>query len=264
MHPYLLIFGKTIPTYGLMAALGFGLSISYVLLMAPKRDLDRENAGYIFCMGGIGALIGAKLLYLVISLPKLVGDLHLLTSDTRLFAARYLLGGMVFYGGLMGALIGAYMTAGSYRVSFTDYCRVLVPAEAVMAGIGRIGCFMAGCCYGVETDLPIGVEFHLSEIAPHGVSLMPVQLMEAAFDLGLAAALTVMARDPGRSKKLLPVFILSYGTMRFFLEFLRGDAARGSIGPLSTSQIISLAAIAGTIIIAGRAGQRRKIDEEKR
>ena len=257
MHPYLLIFGKTIPAYGLMAALGFGLSIVYVLLMAPKRDLDRENAGYIFCMGGIGALIGAKLLYLVISLPHLVGDLHLLASDPRLFAARYLLGGMVFYGGLAGALIGAYSTAKSYRVDFWAYCRVLVPAAAVMAGVGRIGCFMAGCCYGVETGLPIGVEFPLSEIAPHGVSLMPVQLMEAAFDFGLAAALTVMAGRPGRSKHLLPAFVLSYGTMRFFLEYLRGDAARGSLGPFSTSQIISLAAIAATVILLLRAGKRR-------
>jgi phosphatidylglycerol:prolipoprotein diacylglycerol transferase len=114
--------------------------------------------------------------------------------------------------------------------------------------MGRIGCFLTGCCYGKETHLPIGILFHHSSVAPNGVALFPTQLLEAGFE-GVMACFLVYAfyRKKALSKGLLRnplyVYLISYAVFRFFLEFFRGDAVRGMLFGLSTSQWISLIVI---------------------
>ena len=260
MHPLIHLFGKEIPSYGVCAVLGVCAALLFTALFARRRGLDTENAVYILAMGGVGALLGAKLLYLLTVLPQFLGDLPLLLRDPNLFVSRYLAGGFVFYGGLLGGIGTAWHTAKGYHGDLRDYARVLAPAAALFAGIGRIGCLMTGCCYGRETDLPIGMRFDASPVAPHGVALIPTQLIEALFDFALAAVLWRLGREGSRaSRNLIGIYLGTYAAFRFLLEFLRADEARGSLGWFSTSQWISIAAL---IILTIIFLSERKRDHE--
>ena len=148
----------------------------------------------------------------------------------------------MFYGGLAGAFLGAYWSARSYGVRLRDYYPVLLPALAITAGFGRIGCFCAGCCYGVGWKHGIVLRAYTPNV-PGDMPRVPVQLLEAGYDFLLAAALYVLARRTVRRERLLETYLLAYCPMRFVLEFLRDDSIRGILFGLSVSQWLSLLAL---------------------
>ena len=121
---------------------------------------------------------------------------------------------------------------------------VLVPAIPLFHAFGRVGCFCAGCCYGVEAPEPWGIAFTHAVAGPNGVPLLPVQLWESGAELVIFVILLWYAARTRARERLLPAYVLLYAPTRFVLEFFRGDSARRLYGPLSTSQWLSLAAIA--------------------
>ena len=120
----------------------------------------------------------------------------------------------------------------------------IAPACITIAhGFGRVGCFMAGCCYGIETDSWLGVQFpHLAH------AVYPTQLFEALFLFALSAILFYIAIKK-RSAYTLPLYLLSYGIFRFCLEFLRGDNRGELLSSLSPSQWFSIIAIISAILV---------------
>ena len=251
MHPLFVFFGREIPAYGVMAVLGFLAGLALTAILARRYGFRVEDGVYLFTMGALGAVIGAKLLYFLTVLPALVTDLPLLFSAPETFGARYLAGGMVFYGGLLGFLLVVYRTAKSYKDDSGEAALVLLPGAALLAACGRVGCFLVGCCYGRPTGLPIGVVFSVSPFAPAGVPLFPTQLAEAGCELLLGGIILVLglrtapAKRAQTGRQALSVYLAVYALLRFILEFFRGDAARGLLAGLSTSQWISLLLLAG-------------------
>lgn len=243
MHPFFNILGRTIPAYGLMGLCGFLLSIIFIACRCKKLSLVTDTSIYIFVLSFVGALIGAKLLYLLTVLPQFIEDLPLFIKSPSAFISKYISGGMVFYGGLIGGILSAVYWAKSFKVSLSDFIPVLLPALAIISGFGRLGCFMAGCCYGIESSLPIAVVFPVGSIAPSGIPLLPVQLFEAAFDLLLFIVMLFATINPKWKDKSLGLYIILYAVMRFCLEFMRGDSIRGIFLGLSTSQWISITAV---------------------
>lgn len=150
-------------------------------------------------------------------------------ESIELNANFWLGGGFVFYGGLIGAVIWTIIYKYAFRVSWDDFS-IFVPTLAIGHGFGRIGCLLAGCCFGSETSSVLSV--HL-----HGASRHPVQLYEALMLLALGY---VFRKRVTRSKFIVVEYLMSYSLMRFVLEFLRGDTIRGQLGFLSTSQWVSL------------------------
>lgn len=138
------------------------------------------------------ALVGAKLLYLATVLPNFLHDLPLLRQAPRDFLAHYLLGGFVFYGGLFGALLAAFLYCRTSRISFSAVLTQLLPVIPLIHAFGRIGCFCSGCCYGRPSQR-FGIAFSHALAAPNGVKLLPVQLYEAATTLGLLFCLPCCA-----------------------------------------------------------------------
>ena len=115
---------------------------------------------------------------------------------------------------------------------------------ALAQGFGRIGCFLAGCCYGAPTDSFLGVVFPpYCEFAPAGVRLWPTQLFSAAGDLLLCLFLLWLDRKEHYEGKLTAWYLIGYSVGRFLIEFLRDDN-RGSVGALSSSQFIGLFIVA--------------------
>lgn len=256
MHPIFEIFGREIPAYSLMAIIGFLLALALFGLCAPSLGLDRENAIYIFTLGVVGAIIGAKVFYLIQVSPELIRDLHLIAEDFTAFRLKYINGGMVFYGGLIGGILMAYYWAKAFRVRLQDYLPLLLPGLALFAGFGRLGCFFAGCCYGKETDGPIAVVFSNAPFAPNGVPLVPTQLIEAGGQFVFAIALLAAGKRERLRPHLLAVYLLAYSLLRFVLEFWRGDVARGIWLGLSTSQWISLLIL--SVLAAGACRKWKK------
>lgn len=231
MYPFIHIFDKTIPTYGLLGTLGVLLGWLYVWIRCKRKNKELETDCVILYMYGfIGALIGAKFFSLLQNLPVVLRSFTLGWDGFVEFWTVNFRGGMVFYGGLIGALILILLYARHYKVSLTPHLNILVPALPLAHGFGRIGCYLAGCCYG-------------------NIGVFPVQLVEAVFNFLLCIVLSTISVKIKNGRYILAAYLISYGIGRFILEFFREDTIRGFLGPLSTSQIISVFAVGIGIVL---------------
>ncbi len=246
MLPYIEVFGLSIPTYGLVSVLGVFAAGLVSLHIAKKRNVD------IYCLlstaiaAAVGLFIGAHLLY---SLTRIEDIIYVLTHyeyyDGFWDFARNLvrpMSGMVFYGGLYGGLLAGliFAKAKKYPVGeMGDVFSVFIP---LFHAFGRVGCFFAGCCYGVESEFGFAGRVYALGMR-ESVRRFPVQLLEVFCLLVLfAMMLTLYKREKARGK-LIFIYLLIYGVLRFILEFFRGDEIRGRFLMFSTSQWISILTI---------------------
>ena len=254
----LTFLGREIPVYGLIGVSGMCLAMAYALFSCRKFGLERDDTAYIFVLGALGAAAGAKVLYLIVSADEIAADIMSDEMSMLMIVNRHISGGMVFYGGLLGALAAAWYIARRYGKDAADFFPVLIPGFALAHGIARIGCLLTGCCYGIEADLPISITYHSSYAAPNGVPLFPVQATEAAAEILIFIVLIIVSnhmRNPAENCgtasdriTVLWIYIFMYAPLRFCLEFLRGDEARGSFLMFSTSQWLSIALAAAAAV----------------
>ena len=232
MLPFVTIMGRSLPMYAVMGISGFLLGLLFALLRAQRFGLSRDDAAYIYVFAVLGALVGAKLVYIITVLPEI-------SSVSEL--AAHLRGGFVFFGGVLGAVPAAYLSARAYRVRLRDLMPVLVSCIAIIGCLGRVGCLCAGCCWGVESCSPLAVVFPEGSLgAPAGVRLLPVQLFEAAVQLALFFLLLWFTSERRRAQYAAELYLLCYCPARFVLEFFRGDTERGFLLGLSTSQWLAI------------------------
>lgn len=228
-----------------MAVIGFFAMWGVALLATRKRDgIDRTQIAHIAVCSMAGLFIGAHLLYGVVNSYRWVeaardGFSRLHGVSGFLMQAWLICGGMVFYGGLFGAIIGAAIYMKVLRLPLAPYMDIMAFCVPLFHGFARIGCFLAGCCYGVEWKYGL-VTHNGLEAAANGVPRFPVQLLESGLEFALFAVILVLYLRRRLSGKLIYVYLLSYAVIRFFDEFLRGDRTRGTVGILSTSQFISV------------------------
>lgn len=246
-----------IPWYGLFIVLGIaaGALLGYFLIRANRMDYD--DFIQTACFVGLGAMAGAKLLYLIVSWRSI--DFSRITDPEYLNALMG--GGFVFYGGLIGGLTGLYLCGKILHIPVTDYARTAIPVIPLVHAFGRIGCAFAGCCYGVPYDGPGAVVYTESIAAPTGVPLFPVQAVEAAGNLVIAAILCMYGENclrNGKKSKSVQLYLVLYAILRFALEFVRyDDSERGILMGLSTSQWISIGICA--VVTAMEILSRRRV-----
>lgn len=249
MLPYIHIIRRDVPVYGLLMMIGAALG--WLLCMHRARRvasfIPRKTVTRIYLLFGAGALIGAKIYSLALVWPYLAADLPYFWRDPQLFLEQYVYGGLVFYGGLIGGFLCVAYLLIARKATFSFLESVFLPAVPLVHGIGRVGCFCAGCCYGAPTDSWFGVCYPAGGLAPSGVPLVPVQLFEAAGDLVICGVLCLPLYR--RAGQRLSAYLLLYGFLRFVTECFRGDAVRGIAGPLSGAQWISLVCIAVGLLI---------------
>jgi phosphatidylglycerol:prolipoprotein diacylglycerol transferase len=172
-----------------------------------------------------GAMIGAKL-------PFVLADWDGLVSGWAWFS-----NGKTILCGLVGGYFGVELAKWLLGVHVKTGDSFAVPV-AIAVGIGRLGCFHAGCCYGTPTDVPWGVVFHnVDELPRH-----PTQLYESAFHLSMAAVLFILQRRGLFRGQLIKLYILSYLVYRFFTEMIRPEARLA--GGLTGYQWASLVLVA--------------------
>ena len=238
MYPLINIFGFEIQTYSVMAVIGFVLTAVLALNLGKRRNIPTETSLMVTFISAFGIFLGGHLLFALTNLQNIV---KLISSGNFSFSALMpYISGMVFYGGLFGAVVAVFLyTANNKDVKRSDVFDVFAVSVPFFHIFGRIGCFLAGCCYGVESDF--GIATYLNTSATHyGVSRFPVALVEAFINLLIFILIVSFFKRNKLKGKLVFIYLIIYAPARFALEFLRGDIIRGFIFGLSTSQFISL------------------------
>lgn len=263
MLPSFSVFGFSLPTYTIIFSAAFVVCVLIAKSYGHKYGVKKDDAVYASIYGAIGLFLFAKLFYMFTKLPMVISHFSQFWNDMKInptWAFNYLFGGLVFYGGLIGFVFGVFIYSKQFKVSFIKYFDAFTPLVPFVHGFGRIGCFMAGCCYGIEYHGILAVQFPYNENAPElcDVTRFPVQLLEALCNFIFAAVLVVLQKKVKfKEGQLLGVYLVYYTIARACLELLRGDAVRGAVGGISTSQIISFILIPiAIVLISGKLSKR--------
>ena len=221
----------TVYGYGLMIAIGVIVAYVVAEYRAKKKNLNNEQIFPLIIWCLIGGMLGAKFLYYITQIKEIVADPKILLKVSD---------GFVVYGGIIGGILAGFVFCKKEKLNFLKYFDLVMPSIALAQGFGRIGCFLAGCCYGKETTSRFGIVFNESTQAPNGVQLIPTQLISCGLDFINFLVLIVLAKRVKVDGQVAGFYLIFYSVGRFILEFFRGDLARGSVGSLSTSQFISI------------------------
>lgn len=233
MLPNLWIFD----TYNLLIILGVISALFVFSYYAERIKMDKPLKYTIGMIATITVVAGIFFAVLFQSLFDFFEG-----NTSRPFA-------MTFYGGLVGGaltFIALYFFYVKKKYPYANIMDLLIisPAAITLAhGFGRIGCFAAGCCYGIETDSWLGVQF-----PHHDHAVYPTQLFEAIFLFILAGVLFYFAVKKN-NPYTMPIYLISYGIWRFLIEFIRGDDRGAFFLLLSPSQWFSILAILGAIVL---------------
>lgn len=243
MKIYINILGKEIPSYGFMIVLGVIFANIIAYFRCKKEGLDIDKVMLFEAYGLTGAFIGAKLLYIIVSF-KLIN-----WSEIKSFSDMNTLmnSGFVFYGGLIGGIIAIALASFFEKTDIREYLKKLIFLIPFAHAFGRIGCFMAGCCYGRPYDGRFAVVFPETSVAPSGVMLFPVQIVESICLFVISAVLALISRK--HSKYIIELYFIMYAILRFIMEFFRYDSYRGAFLNISTSQWISIFVMLISIVI---------------
>ncbi len=248
MFPKLFDLGPlTVYSYGVLLAAAYLGGLQFALVRARRRGIDPVRVMDLGIYIIVSALVGAKLLLVVVDADHFLREPADLLSLAR--------SGGVFYGGLILAVLVGLWYVRKHKLPTWRVADITAPGIAFGHVVGRLGCFMAGCCYGHETTVPWAVTF-TNPLAqenvgtPLGVPLHPTQLYEAgaeAMILGLMLAVEHRGRPfPGRT---FWGYLLVYGLSRFVIEFFRGDPRGMVVGGISTSQFISLLIVPLSVVM---------------
>lgn len=244
MFPYLHTpFGFSIPLYGVMTALAYGTGFYYLYKNREKVNLTKDQLTDLVFYLIVGALLGGKLFYIWFNFTSFI-------ASTFVEKLRF---GFVFLGGLIGGLGFLVFWLKKNKKDFFEISDFIAPALALGQSIGRIGCFLAGCCYGKESHNLLAVKYTSAEsLVPnhlHNTPLYPVQLMESLLVFCLFLVLRNYYKKSHNKGFILASYLLGYGVIRFCLEFFRFDDRGTYFLGMSPSQNISILLVISAIII---------------
>ncbi len=236
MHPILFEIGGTVVyTYGFMIALGAIAGVWYMSVQGRKElGLTFDQANTLFLYIFLAALIGGKF-FLFFEDPS-----YYLENPKRFFTGR----GFVFYGSFLFAVPVMLWYFKKEKLHTFAMLDIMAVTTCLVHIFGRLGCFFAGCCYGVPTASVLGVTFtdEACYANPLHTPLHPTQLYEASFILLVLGLLLYLRRRRKFYGQLFYTYLLAYATGRFVIEYFRGDVGRGYVieNYLSNSQFIAL------------------------
>ena len=243
----------TVYGYGTMIALGVIVAWIVTDYRAKRQKLDREHVFSLVIWCLLGGMLCAKFLFWITEWHEIVKSPQYIL-DT-------LSDGFVVYGGIIGGILSGWLYCRSKKINFWKYFDLVMPSVALAQGFGRIGCLLAGCCYGRETNSIFSITFQNSDFAPNHVALIPTQIYSSVLDFLHFGILLYIARHKKKDGQVAACYLIFYSIGRFVLEFFRGDLIRGSVGILSTSQFISLfILVAGILILVIRSKKKTATD----
>jgi phosphatidylglycerol:prolipoprotein diacylglycerol transferase len=256
MSPFLDIFGFTIPGYGAFAGLAVLSSYGLAWFLGGKTRLGSDHATTIYLLAACGALIGSRVLQVIVERDRFAGNLvaGLLRPE-----------GGIWYGALIGSIVMTIIFARAKKLSPLLALDVMAPAWAIAHSVGRVGCYLGGCCFGTPHEGSLAVVFPKNsaayqELANHNggvyvnevgtTPLFPVQLFEAAGEAVLVVVLIALLLRGLKDGAVIFTYLGAYAVLRFVLEWWRFDPVRGWVieDLLSTSQLIAVLMATGALV----------------
>ncbi len=249
---------KPVPifSYGVMLGTSMVLGWFLALRLAKQDGIPSEQAGAIYMWTAVWAIIGARLLYVITEWREFESPLEVVMLNK---------GGLVAYGGMLGGFFASWYGCRKRKIELLRWADVSAPAVVLGTAITRIGCLLYGCDYGRRADdlpwairFPQGAPAFTDHTQNHGLDpsalasfpVHPTQIYESLAAFGLFALVMLLRRVRTFSGQVFLGWVLGYGVLRSIIEIYRGDADRGSVGPLSTSQLIGIvSAVAGAVLL---------------
>ena len=247
MRPILfhLPFGLTIYGYGAMLCLSVIVGRLLAVRLAERDGMDGGLMSRCCVCILASAFVGARLLWIVTEPDQF---------DRVIDVFKWWKGGVVAYGGFLGGLLGAIVFCRIHGVRLLVWADCTVPSLCLGLVFTRVGCLLAGCCFGQPWDGPWAVRFPagspafeqqaLQGLLPAGATeslpVHPTQVYESLVGLALLSVVMAVRQRQNFPGQALVAFFLGYAVLRYAIEVVRADTGRGTIGPLSTSQLIAL------------------------
>ena len=246
----------TVHGYGLMIAIGVLAAYLMAEYRAKRKGLDPDKIFdlTIWCL--VGGVLGAKLLYIIVEIRSI------LANPKELL---HIMDGFVVYGGIIGGIFSGYLFCRRKKISFLEHFDLVMPSIALAQGFGRIGCLLAGCCYGRQTDSAFHIVFRNSAYAPNNVQLIPTQIIMSLLNFAHFFLLIFLAKHVKARGQVAACYLMCYSVGRFFMEYLRNDP-RGNVSLFSTSQFISLFILAigvALFFLCGKLNAESKAEESR-
>jgi len=255
MHPILFeVGGISVYSYGFLIAIGAIAGVAYMTVQGRKDvGLTFDQANTLFLFIFLAAFIGGKVFLFFEDVP------YYLDHPRKLLTGR----GFVFYGSFLFAIPTMLLFFRRHKLPTYAMLDVMAVTTCLVHMLGRLGCFMAGCCYGKPTRSIFGVIFTdpACQAEPLNTSLHPTQLYESLY---IFVVMLILLYLRGRKKffgQLFLVYLLLYAVGRFMLEYFRGDLGRGFIfdGMISHSQFVALLIFTCVLLFYFRLAKRNRV-----
>jgi phosphatidylglycerol:prolipoprotein diacylglycerol transferase len=230
------IAGRPIYWYGVLMAAGFCVALVHLTLLGRRDRREPSFAADLAFWLMLGGIVGGRLAYVISEFG------HFRAAPAEIWRVDQ--GGLIYYGGVLGGLIAMALFAWRRHLPVRGLMDFVATALPLGHAFGRVGCFLNGCCQGVAAATPWGIR------DADGVSRLPVQLVEAAFNAVLYLVLLrfYRHRPAPATGRVAALYFMTYPVGRFLLEFLRGDA-RMQWGGLTVAQWISAGLVATGAIL---------------
>jgi len=241
----------SLPTYGVLVALAFLAALWLIGRLAKREGLERDTVINLGVYCALAGIVGAKVLMIAL-------DPSYRAHPKEIFSLATLQSAGIFYGGFIAALFMAYYYMRRMNLPVLRTADIFAPGVALGHGIGRLGCFAAGCCWGRPTNLPWAVTFTNPDAqnvgVPLGIHLHPTQLYESFAEFLIAAVLYWLASRVHKPGSVIGLYLVLYGIVRLIVEFFRAHDESNPLGlSLSLEQWISvLLAMIGMYLVFGR------------
>lgn len=241
MHPIAFYIGSLpIRWYGVMMALGFFAGLWTATRRARLVNIHGETIADVTMWLLVGSIIGARFVYVVTYWKQSFANEPL----SEIFMIQH--GGLVYYGGLIGAAISTFIYLTWKKLPFWKIADILAPSAALGSVFGRIGCLLNGCCYGRPCDLPWAIHFP-ADHETHGIGVHPTEIYDGLLNLILYLALAWWFRRKKFDGEIFAFYLIGYAIFRSIAEYFRGDYPADHIHDgLTSAQVLSIA-----IVLAG-------------
>ena len=245
----------TIYSYGFFIALGAILGFIFTAYQAKKQfNTPIDTIQMLIILIIIAAVVGGKFFMVFEDPQRYLADPSLLLKN---FSS-----GFVFYGSLIFAIPTILLFFRSHKLPILPMLDIMAATACIVHASGRIGCFMAGCCYGTPHDGLFSVTFSdpLCAADPLNTPLHPTQLYSSIAIFTILAVLIFISRRKQFNGQIFMLYIMLYAVARSLLELVRGDLERGFLieNVLSNSQFISILMLLSALIVYIRLSRKSK------
>ncbi|MTI21670.1 prolipoprotein diacylglyceryl transferase [Fulvivirga sp. RKSG066] len=228
-------------SYGFFIVIGALLGVTYVAVQSRKKfDLSLDKVNSLFLLLLLAAFVGGKV-FLYFENPAYYNN-----NMANLLSGK----GFVFYGSLLFCIPSMLLFFRYHKLTTLPMLDIMAVTTCIVHAFGRLGCFMAGCCHGIEWHGPLAVVFTNEEcLAPTNIPLHPTQLYSIGLISVILVTLLVIKKNKQFEGQLFLLYLMFYSVGRSIIEIFRGDVSRGYVidGWLSHSQFISLIILSITI-----------------